>query len=97
MKKNGLKGNDEQADGSKGRVDEIKGDGLSLSKISKDEIGRMRRRPHIYIEQKCAEDEATPSSEMELMRTRHLSKALNVRQLEEFPVNDLSTPLKNKI
>ena len=92
-----MKDNYGQADGSKGRVDEIKGDGLSLSKISKDEIGRMRRRRHIYIEQKCVEDEETPSSEVEPMRTHHLSKALYVRQLEEFPVNDLSTPLKNKI
>ena len=52
MKKNGLKDNDGQIDGSKGRIDEIKGDRLSLSKISKDEIERLRRMRHIYIEKK---------------------------------------------
>ena len=50
LKKNSLKDSDGQADGSKEWVDEIKGDGLSLSKISKDEIERMRRRRHFYIE-----------------------------------------------
>ena len=69
MKKNGLKDNDGQADGSKGQVDEIKGDGLSLSKISKDEIERMKRMCHIYRKKKCVKDEATPLSETEPTRT----------------------------
>ena len=47
------------------------------------------------MEQKGAEDEATPSSEAKLMRTRHLSKALNARRLEEFLANDFPAPLKN--
>ena len=68
---------------------------LSLSQISKDEIEKMRRRCHLYIEWKCAEDDATPSSEAEPMKTRHLSRALNARRLKEFLVNDFPAPLKN--
>ena len=93
--KNGFKGSNEQADGSKEWADEIKGDGLSLSKISKDEIEEMRRRRHLYIEWKCTEDEATPSSEAKPMRMLHLSKALNARRLEEFLVNNFPAPLKD--
>ena len=42
------------------KLTEVK-DELSLSKISKDEIDRMKRMHHIYIEKKYVEDEATPS------------------------------------
>ena len=77
MKKNGFKSDDEQAEKSKGRVDESKGDELSLSKISNDEIERMRRMHNIYIEKKCAEDKVMPSLEVEPTRTRHMSRALN--------------------
>ena len=97
MRKSGLKSNDEQTYGSKGRVDESEGDGLSLSKISKDEIERMRRMRHIYIGKKCVEDEVTPSSEAEPTRTCHVSRALNEQQLDESPINDLPTPLNQKI
>ena len=55
----------------------------------------MRRRSHLYIEWKCAEDEAMPSSEAKPMRTHHLSKALNAQRLEEFLVNNFPAPLKN--
>ena len=80
---------------TKVRADEIEGDGLSLSKISKNEIEEMRRRRHLYIDWKCVGDEATPSSKAKPMRTRHLSRSLNARQLEEFLVNDFPAPLKN--
>ena len=92
---NGFKGSNGQADGSKEWADEIQGNGLSLSKISKEEIDEMRRRSRLYIEWKCAEDEATPSSKVKLMRTRYLSKALNAQRLEEFLVNNFPAPLKN--
>ena len=42
------------------KLTEVK-DELSLSKISKDEIDRMKRMRHIYREKKYVEDEATPS------------------------------------
>ena len=83
MKKNSLKDDNGQTDGSKGRIDRIKGNELSLSKISKDEIERMWRKHHIYREKKCAEDEATPSSESGPTRARHVSRALNELRLEE--------------
>ena len=83
LKKNGFKDDDEQTDGSKGRIDKTKGDGLSLSKISKDEIEKMRRMHHIYRKKKHVEDEATPSSETGPMGTQHVSSALNVLRLEE--------------
>ena len=35
---------------------------LSLSKISKDEMEKMRKMRYIYRNEKHAEDEATPSS-----------------------------------
>ena len=61
---------------------------LSLSKISKDELRKMRRKTPLYIEWKGAEDKATPSSEAKPMGTRHVSKALNARRLEESHVNN---------
>ena len=66
------------------KLTEVK-DELSLSKISKDEIDRMKRMRHIYIEKKYVEDEATPSSKTEPTRTRHVSRTLNVLWLEESP------------
>ena len=68
---------------------------VALSKISKGEIGEMRRRTPLYIEWKGAEDEATPSSEAKPMETRHVSKALNARRLEESHVNNFPASLKN--
>ena len=58
---------------------------LSLSKISKDEMEKMRKMRYIYRKEKHAEDEATPSSETEPTETRHVSWALNVSRLNEFP------------
>ena len=81
--KNGLKNEDREIDGSKGRIDRIKGNGFSLSKISKGEIERMRRMRHMYREKKCVEDEATPSSQTGPTRAQHMSRALNVLRLEE--------------
>ena len=68
---------------------------VSLSKISKGEIGEMRRRTPLYIEWECAKDEATSSSEAKPMGTRHMSKALNARRLEESHVNNFPASLKN--
>ena len=68
---------------------------VSLSQISKDEIGEMRRRTPLYIEWKGAEDKAMPSSEAKPMGTRHVSKALNARRLEESHVNNFPASLKN--
>ena len=84
----------ELGDGVKEQGDGIQGDGLSLSKIIKDEIGEMRRRTPLYIEWKGTEDEATPSSEAKPMGTGHVSKALNAR-LEESHVNNFPASLKN--
>ena len=42
-----------------------------------------------------SEDEVTPSSEAKPMRTRHLSKVLNARRLEESHVNNFPASLKN--
>ena len=58
---------------------------LSLSKISKDEMEKMRKMRYIYRKEKHAEDKATPSSETEPTETRHVSWALNVSRLKEFP------------
>ena len=68
---------------------------VSLSKISKSEIGEMRRRTPLYIKWKGAEEETTPSSETKPMGTHHVSKALNARRLEESHVNNFPASLKN--
>ena len=49
----------------------------SLSKISIDEIERIRMMRHIYREKKGVEGEATPSSKAEPTRARYVSRALN--------------------
>ena len=56
---------------------------LSLSKISKDEMEKMREMRHIYREKKYAKDEATPLSETGPTEARHLYRVLNVSWLEE--------------
>ena len=58
---------------------------LSLSKISKDEMEKMRKMRYIYRKEKRAEDKTTPSSEMGPTEARHMSWALNVSRLKEFP------------
>ena len=58
---------------------------VSLSKISQNEMEKMRKMCYIYRKEKHMEDEATPSSETGPTEARHVSWALNVSQLKESP------------
>ena len=58
---------------------------VSLSKISQNEMEKMRKMCYIYRKEKRAEDEVTPSSETGPTEDQHVSWALNVSQLEESP------------
>ena len=57
---------------------------LSLSKISKDEMEKMRKMCYIYRKEKHMEDEATPSSETGPTEDRHVFWALNASRIEEL-------------
>ena len=56
---------------------------VSFSKINENKIGEMRRRAPIIYGMKGRGRRSDVSSEAQPIGTRHVSKALNARQLEE--------------
>ena len=55
---------------------------VSLSKISKNEIGKIRRRALIIYGMNRRGRRSDASSDAQSIGTHHVSKALNARQLE---------------
>ena len=68
-----------------------------LSKISKVEIERIRRMRHIYRGKNVRKTKQRLCPEAELTRMHHVSEALNEWRLQESLINDLPTPLNQKI